>query len=69
MSDKKLVDYAVDELSPNERQELRRLLEQERRMRWLWSTIRIWLGWISGAVVGGYAVYQAVKDAASGWFR
>lgn len=30
-----------------ERKELRAILENDRRMKWFWSTARIWAGWLS----------------------
>ncbi|QLP96171.1 MAG: hypothetical protein HZY79_00485 [Rhodoblastus sp.] len=31
----------------DERKELRAILENDRRAKWFWATIRIWAGWLS----------------------
>lgn len=42
-------------LTDEEVQELRELLEREKRVTWLWSTARTWAVWIA-AVVGGVTI-------------
>lgn len=43
-------------LTEEEVAELREMLEEERRAKWLWSSIRVWSIWIA-AVVGGMTVF------------
>ncbi len=38
-------------LTADERKALRQLLLDESRARWLWSSIRIWAGWIGAVLV------------------
>ncbi len=37
-------------LTEQERRDLRRMLEQDRRASWAWSTIRVWSTWIVAIV-------------------
>jgi len=46
--------------TPAERKEIRRLLESQERAEWLWQSVRVWATWISAAVVGAYAMSDAV---------
>lgn len=48
------------EFSERERKSIRRIVRDQERMDWLWSTLRIWGGWASAAVVGSYAVYEII---------
>jgi uncharacterized membrane protein len=45
-------------LSPEEISDLRSILEKEKRMVWVWSTFRVWAGWVA-AVVGAYFAAKA----------
>lgn len=40
---------------------LRKLLESNARMEWLWASLRIWAGWVIGAPVAGYAAWEAIQ--------
>lgn len=51
--------------TPAERKRLRIMIERETRIEWVWASIRIWLGWISAAIITGFAIWQAF----SGWFN
>ena len=44
------------QLTEAEVSELREMLEEERRAKWLWSSIRVWAVWVA-AVVGGTTIF------------
>jgi len=48
-------------LTRAEIRELRDMLESERRMKWLWSTGRIWAAWFTGTIIGIYSLYDTVE--------
>ena len=48
-------------LSTEERKKLRKLIMREERLEWFWGSFRVWLSWVSGAVITGYGVYEAFK--------
>lgn len=50
------------EFSPEERRELRRILETQARTEWLWATLRIWAIWIAAVVGGIYALLAILRD-------
>lgn len=52
------------QFTPSERKAIRKMLENEERIAWLWSSARVWAGWGSAFVIGAYAVHQALQ----GWF-
>lgn len=52
----------VDELTESEIQELRRIIEEERRMKWLWASIRNLAVWIVAIITGITVGYQALID-------
>lgn len=56
-------DFDDDErqLTPSERKQLRKMLEHDERAAWLWSSIRVWAGWVSAAVIAAAAMQQAVS--------
>lgn len=37
-----------EQLSDEELKEIRDMLQSERRVRWLWSSVRVWSIWIAG---------------------
>ena len=45
-------------LTELERKKIRRIIQDQDRMNWLWGTLRIWGSWVSGAIVGTWAVYE-----------
>lgn len=49
-------------LSEDEIKALRALLEAERRMTWLRSNIRVWVTYMAGGVLTGFAVWKAVSE-------
>lgn len=48
-------------LTPMEIEAVRELIESDKRARWFWSSIRIWLSWISGVLVAIYAIWDQVE--------
>jgi hypothetical protein len=56
-------------MSPDENRRLRRLLRDEDRARWFWSTTRIWVGYITAAIVGIGLSASYLKDALKGIVR
>jgi len=55
-----------DALTHGEIAELRRIIESERRMRWLWSTLRNVAVWIVAVITGITVGYQALSDVVKG---
>jgi len=53
-------EYDDDPLSQKEIEDLRALLEHERRVKWFYSSARIWAGWLIGAPVAVLAAWQAL---------
>ena len=53
-------DVDGDEFNELERKALRRIMNKQRSMEFLWATLRIWSGWITAIVVSTYAAYEAV---------
>lgn len=53
------------EFSPSERRAMRKILKQEERVAWVWSSIRLGLGWASAAIIAAYGVYQALSGSVS----
>lgn len=51
----------TDQFTPDELKEIRAMLESERRVTWLWSSLRIWAGYIAAACAGAYAIQQALS--------
>jgi len=52
-----------NEFSPSERHELRRILQSQQRVQWLWSTARVWATWIAVVVGGIYAALAILRDS------
>jgi hypothetical protein len=48
-------------LTHKEVEQLRKILESDARMEWLWASVRIWAGWIVGAPVALYAAWEAIQ--------
>lgn len=62
MADKEIPQSDEDrQLTPDERRRLRKMLEDDSRARWLYTSIRVWLGYIAGAIIAAAAVQQAVS--------
>lgn len=43
-----------------ERKALRRIIENEERVQWFWGSVRVWAGWISGAIIAAAATVEIV---------
>lgn len=52
------------QFTPAERKAIRKMLENDARVSWLWASARVWAGWISAFTVGAFAIHQALQ----GWF-
>jgi len=55
------VDDDDRQFTAEERKQLRKLLENEARIAWFWSSARVWAGWVSAAIIAAAAVQQAVS--------
>jgi hypothetical protein len=55
--------------TPAERKAIRKMLVQEERAKWLWSTLRIWAGYLVGAISVLYAAKDHIKNALKGAFQ
>lgn len=53
---------ADDPLSDEEIQDLRELLEAEKRMKWLRSNLRVWATYLAGGILTGFALWKAVSE-------
>lgn len=49
-------------LSDEELKALRTIITNEARMVWLRSAARVWLAWIAGGILTGFAVWKAVTE-------
>jgi len=47
-------------LTKEEVEEFRGMLEQEKKMRWLWASMRIWSAWVAGGVVAAYSMWEVI---------
>lgn len=56
-----MTDDSERPLTPEEIAKIRKLMESDDRVTWFWSSVRIWAGWISAAIIGFYGVYQAIN--------
>lgn len=43
-----------------ERRALRKIIENEDRIQWFWGSVRVWAAWISGAIIGAWAVVEII---------
>lgn len=50
------------ELSPHERSEFRRMLERDKRVEWIWSSLRVWAAWITAVGAAVYFLLNGFKD-------
>lgn len=41
-----------------ERRAIRKMIENEERIQWFWGSVRVWAGWISGAIIGAWALVE-----------
>lgn len=59
-------EFSDDPLEPDENRRLRRLLRDEDRAQWFWSTTRIWIGYFTAAIIGIGLAAGYLKDALKG---
>lgn len=59
-------EFSDAPFTPDENRRFRRLLRDEDRARWFWSTVRIWVGYFTAAIVGIGLAAGYVKDALKG---
>lgn len=57
--DEELIDGRP--LSAAERKAIRILIEREARIQWFWGTIRVWVGWMSAVIIGGWAIFEIAR--------
>lgn len=51
-------EYPGDEFTEDERRELRRIIQGERHMAWLWAMLRNLAIWVAAIVAGVYAFWD-----------
>ena len=63
MSNDLLPDDEVDSrpLTAAERRAVRILIQREARVQWFWGSVRVWAGWISGAIIGTWAIIEIAR--------
>jgi hypothetical protein len=52
------------QFTPAERKAIRKMIEQDERVAWLWSSARVWAGWVSAGIITGFALLKAAQE----WF-
>ena len=62
-----LDEFSGDDLTPAERKAVRKIMRDQARMDWAWATMRIWVGWVAGSIIGTYAVYEVVLKFVRRW--
>ncbi len=65
-SERRTEPRRVDALTEGEIQELRKIIEEERRMKWLWASARNLAVWIVAIITGITVGYQALVDVVRG---
>lgn len=58
MADKPEEQFSDDPLRPWELKEVRKMLRDEARVKWLWSTLRLWSYYVSAAVAGIFLLQE-----------
>ena len=64
--DRRSAPRLPEQLTEAEIVELRRIIESERRMRWLWASMRNVAVWIVAIITGVTVGYQALIDIVRG---
>lgn len=57
-----LEEYSGDPLTPLENRKMRRLLEQDDRAHWFWSSSRIWLTTLATAITAAIVIANGGID-------
>lgn len=63
-----LDEYSGEPLTVTENRKMRRLLEQDERAHWFWSSSRIWIGMIAGAIITFMTIANGLPDFIKRWF-
>jgi len=53
-------DVSGAPLTREERKQLRQMLKDDDRARWLWATVRIWGAYIGGILIGIYTLEDPI---------
>lgn len=59
-------EFSDAPFTPDENRRFRRLLRDEDRAQWFWSTTRIWIGYFTAAIIGIGLAAGYLKDALKG---
>lgn len=59
---KDLDEYPDDPLTEIERKKVRRMMESDDRAHWFWTNSRVWLGWVSGAIITAIVIANGGLD-------
>ena len=59
-------DFSDTPFTPKENKRFRRMLRDEERARWFWSTVRIWVGWFTAVIIGVGLAAGYLRDALRG---
>ena len=65
-NDRRNEPRSSDTLTNGEITELRRIIESEKRMRWLWASLRNLAVWVVAIITGITVGYQALVDVVRG---
>lgn len=64
-----LEEYSGEPLTALENKKMRRLLEEDDRAHWFWSSSRIWIGTVAGAVTAAILIANGGLDIFKKLFR
>lgn len=53
-------------LTEEEIAQFRDLLEKDKRVTWIWTTLRVWAGWIAAITAAYFATKTFILDLLSG---
>lgn len=59
-------EFSDAPFTPEENKRFRRLLRDEERAHWFWSTVRIWVGYFTAAIIGIGIAAGYLRDALKG---
>lgn len=63
-----LEEYSGEPLTTLENKKMRRLLEEDDRAHWFWSSSRIWIGSIAVAITSAIVIANGGTDLIKKWF-
>jgi hypothetical protein len=61
--------FSGEPLTEEENRAVRRMLKTEDRMRWFWSTARVWFMWFAAVATFVVTVWKPVTDTLRGWLK